>query len=72
MKVLELVEKQNLQLVDKIYKSVYGEVHLAQNVPNLKDLEVKCFTYWLTTNEAVITVLDIEKYDITRKGNKND
>lgn len=62
MTVLEVVRYYHLELVDKTYKDVYGNIH-SINLKTLADLEVRDFNINLMLNKAVITVIDIEKYD---------
>lgn len=59
--VIEVVREYHLEMVDKIYKSVYGDEYNLVNLSELCKLEVRDFHYNLQTNKVVITVFDIEK-----------
>lgn len=63
MKVIDVVREYHLELVEKEYKDVYGEIHNLVNLKELAHLEVRDFYYNLKTNKAIICVLDIEKID---------
>lgn len=62
MTVIDVVRYYHLELVDKTYKDVYGNIH-SINLRELADLRVRDFKLNLMRNEAIITVLDIELYD---------
>jgi len=68
MKVIDVVREYHLELVEKEYKDVYGEIHNLVNLKELGHLEVRDFYYNLKTNKATICVIDIEKIDRNKGG----
>ena len=62
MSVIEVVRYYHLELVDKTYKDLYGNVR-SIDLSVLANLRVRNFDLNLALNKATIYVIDLDLYD---------